>query len=349
VPAAGRAALPIARPIPAASAGVESAEPLPFVPPRVSSQSRYAPSRKRANSLPWPGIALGLVGIVATVALVAYALSGTSAPTTVAGAGQGERKSEPAKKSKTSLGKERDKSSDGLKIVAPNIGKPDKEPHDQSSNSAKGPPGKDDAPAPDAILPPHLSPEHPAPSPDQPGAPPGQSGQVSPERMQLLFDECAKLDWKPLELTQYDRVGELMLLMAVGKRAPGLPTNTPPQVVQAMGDLADQLVVKLRAVAWSAEQTAALNRFAADRCDKRGQGLLFCGNVASQLNNGLLLKIDGTDKTVVVPDSADLAKAAPGSRWMVLGFVGGAAQIQSQGGPQQQVPLVLSYQAVAIK
>ena len=211
---------------------------------------------------------------------------------------------------------------------------------------------------------PALPPGHPpTPAPGQPpvtppGAPPGQPpaappGQIrveiNPQRMQQLYDDCGKFNWKPQAGSQYEKVGELVRMMTMGKHMQTAPGGVPPDAVKGVVALAEQLVGKMRGLVWGPEQIGALNRFAAERVGKAGDGLLFGASVAGQSADALIFKLDGTDKSVVAKVPADQAKAAPGSRWLVLGFVGGSAQVQGPGGAPQQMPLVMSYYMLPVK
>ena len=154
---------------------------------------------------------------------------------------------------------------------------------------------------------------------------------ISAGRMKQLFDASIAFDWTPQQPDQYDTLAELAKLMTMAKHVEAVISakGPVPQAVLNLAGLSDQVFLAMQKVVWNADRVAAMNRFAGQRVDSEGEGMILFTSVVGKaaINNasgsakaGLLLGIEGSQKRVLVPTGPQLSSSPRGTRWIVLGI-----------------------------
>jgi S1-C subfamily serine protease len=96
----------------------------------------------------------------------------------------------------------------------------------------------------------------------------------TPGRISQLVAFCERFSWQPTSLEQYDAMAELAKIVTFANRM----SNAPADVKQAAAAACE----KIQGLSWSAEQVAAVNKFALDAADKPFHGLFFVGVIVKQ-------------------------------------------------------------------
>jgi hypothetical protein len=180
--------------------------------------------------------------------------------------------------------------------------------------------------------------------------------QVSSQRMSELFEAVSAFDCKPTSQEQYDEVAELAKQMTLAKHAKLARSRTQDQhsnTVQRVAGVADQKFSALGKLSWSHDHFTALNAFAEHQMDNANEGIvLYCTVLGSvKEHQALLMELPGTNQTAIVRVGTQLANAARGSRWLVLGYVmPQVVKVKNQTGTfDQQARLLLTHYLLAIR
>lgn len=139
------------------------------------------------------------------------------------------------------------------------------------------------------------------------------------ERIQQLMTHCAKFNWLPTDVQQYDAMAELAKIATVAQMSPQFEGEVKSAAKQACETLGKQT--------WSKEQIAAINKFATEGCDKPMHGAIFVGTIGEVgVDIGQGTKVDqmtleGSGKFVVLmPPKGTKSKAVKGQRMLVIGW-----------------------------
>jgi hypothetical protein len=175
----------------------------------------------------------------------------------------------------------------------------------------------------------------------------------TPEKLQELFNTCAEFEWKPEDAGQYQKMADLANVMVRARRAKEHPEGAgevPPDAIEALASLADELAGKLEEVAWDDEHTKTINGFAGDNLES-GRGVFFVGQVVQKRDKAILLKLAGSsDKFVLAPLPPTIAAADIKQKVLVAGTIVPHQAVKIQGLPQGDVTgkVVLSYHLIPV-
>ncbi len=180
-------------------------------------------------------------------------------------------------------------------------------------------------------------------------AQPHESGEflrvdVAPEQLRELYARAERFHFQPDNEEQYAALANLAAMLTVAKHVSHQPGRLPAEAAATVGRTADELVARLEAVEFRAEQYEAVNRFARNVAEQPGQGVFAFGTVVGQGPNALILEVDG-GKSFIVQVGPELAKADPLSRWLVLGvYSSQVVQVQrSEGGEPRPMRVLMMY------
>lgn len=190
----------------------------------------------------------------------------------------------------------------------------------------------------------------------------GEVEQIKPDpaRLRDLFAEAERFHFQPDSKEQYATLASLAAMLTAAKHVEQQPGNVPAEVAATAARTADELVAKLEAIDFRAEQFEAVNRFARNTEEKPGQGIFAFGTVVGKGPNAIILQVvesgnlqidedlkvqGGGGKNLIVQVGPELAKADPLSRWLVLGvYSNQIVQVQRvDGGEPQPMRVLLMY------
>ena len=178
---------------------------------------------------------------------------------------------------------------------------------------------------------------------------------VDSEKMQQLYDEAEAFDFKPQKAEQYELLAELAKMMTFArivhaKNATDLVGKMSKEEIEAAGELAEQLLGKLREVKFGKDRVEAVNKFGEERLDGIWDGVFVCPVVRARHPSMLLMHLEGTKKHFWVKLPHGLVEAQSNSRWLVLGYVSaGTWPLQTGPNTFQNLHVIESQMMVEIK
>ncbi len=167
----------------------------------------------------------------------------------------------------------------------------------------------------------------------------------NPKELPGLFARAERFHFQPDSEEEYTALTELAFGLTMSKHVEQQPGGVPKDAAAAAGRLADELVAKLEAIEFGAEQFTAVNRFARTVEETPGQGLFAFVIVVGHGSNALILQVANSDKRMLVHVGPELANADPLSRWLVLGvYSNQIVQVrQSEEGEPEAMRVLMMY------
>ncbi len=169
--------------------------------------------------------------------------------------------------------------------------------------------------------------------------------EVAPGELRELFDKAERFHFQPDNEDQYAALAKLAGMLTAAKHLTHQPGNLSAEAAAAAGRTADELVGRLEAIEFRAEQYEAVNRFAQNVAEKPGQGVFAFGTVVGQGPDVLILQVGEGGRSLLVRVGPELARADPLSRWLVLGVY--SSQVvevrRDEGGEPRPMRVLVMY------